>query len=43
LLRACCHYLVNNLLLYVQTISDLLEQLVVSLLAPSNLLQDDNN
>jgi tRNA A37 methylthiotransferase MiaB len=27
---------------YVQTISDLLEQIVASLLAPSNLLQDDN-
>jgi hypothetical protein len=26
-----------------QTISDLLEQLVASLLAPSTLLQDDNN
>ena len=28
---------------YVQTISDLLEQLVASLLASSTLLQDDNN
>ena len=45
LLRACCHQLVNNLLptCYVQTISDLLEQLVASLLASSTLLQDDTN
>jgi hypothetical protein len=28
---------------YMQTISDLLEQLVASLLASSTLLQDDNN
>jgi hypothetical protein len=37
----CCHQLVNNS--YVQTISDLLEQLVASLLASSTLLQDDSN
>ena len=40
LLRACCHQLVNNLL---RDISDLLEQLVASLLASSILLEDDNN
>jgi hypothetical protein len=43
LLRACCHQLVNNLLRADdETISDLLEQLVASLLASSTLLQDDN-
>jgi hypothetical protein len=41
LLRACCHKLVETF--YVQTISDLLEQLVATLLAWSTLLQDDNN
>jgi hypothetical protein len=39
----CRHQLVNNVLLYVQTISDLLEQLVASLLASSTVLQGDNN
>ena len=34
LLRACCHQLVNNL------ISDLLEQLVPSVLASSTFLED---
>ena len=44
LLRACCHQLVNNLLRADdETISDLLEQLVASLLASTTLLQDDNN
>jgi flagellar biosynthesis component FlhA len=42
LLRACCRQLVNKTC-YVQTISDLLEQLVASLFASSTLLQDDNN
>ena len=37
LLRAYCHQLENNLL------SDMLEQLVASLLASSTLLQDGNN
>ena len=40
LLRACCHQLVNNLLTtcYVQTISDLLEQLVASLLPSTTFI-----
>jgi hypothetical protein len=37
LLRACCHQLVNTLL-RADDISDLLEQLVASLLASSTLL-----
>ena len=37
LLRACCHQLVNNVF-SLQTISNLLEQLVASLLASSALL-----
>jgi hypothetical protein len=42
---SCYELVVINLLTtcYVQTISDLLEQLVASLLASSTLLQDDNN
>ena len=42
---SCYELVVNNLLTtcYVQTTSDLLEQLVASLLASSTLLQDDNN
>jgi hypothetical protein len=42
---SCYELDVINLLTtcYVQTISDLLEQLVASLLASSTLLQDDNN
>jgi hypothetical protein len=42
LLWACCHQLVNNLLQYVLTISDFLEQLVSILLASPLFLQDDN-
>jgi hypothetical protein len=42
---SCYELVVINLLTtcYVQTISDLLEQLVASLLTSSTLLQDDNN
>jgi hypothetical protein len=42
---SCYELVVINLstTCYVQTISDLLEQLVASLLASSALLQDDNN
>jgi hypothetical protein len=44
-ITSCYELVVMNLLTtcYVQTISELLEQLVASLLASSTLLQDDNN
>jgi hypothetical protein len=41
-MQACCHQLVNNLL-RADDISDLLEQLVATLLVSSTVLQDDNN
>jgi hypothetical protein len=41
---SCYKLVITNLVTcYVQTISDLLEQLVASLLTSSTLLQDDNN
>ena len=45
LIQAVCNKLLADLLTtcYVQTVSDLLEQLVASLLVSSTLLQDDNN